>query len=81
MHSINFILISPRHVINKSYGEQPCAVKTLCISEKQPYAVGQPCAANTQRPYMSKKQPYAVGTQRPCLQLTGQPSQSFLCSE
>jgi len=45
MHSINFILISPRHVINKSYGEQPCAVKTLCISEKQPYAVGQPCAA------------------------------------
>jgi len=39
---------------NENYGKQPCTAKNLHPFQKQPYAVGQSCAAETQRPYVFK---------------------------
>jgi len=36
---------------NENYGKQPCTAKNLRPFQKQPYAVGQACAAETQRRY------------------------------
>jgi len=40
---------------NKTYGKQPCTAKNLHPFQKQPYAVGQTCAAETQRPCVFNK--------------------------
>jgi len=39
---------------NENYGKQPCTAKNLRPFQKQPYAVGQTCVAETQRPYVFK---------------------------
>jgi len=86
MH-VTTIITSPQNVVNKNYGKQPCAARTLCRFQKQSYAVAPLCWREAKTLCLSKKQPYAAGqpcaadAKTLCLSLRDQPSWSSLCSE